>query len=195
MGRMKQKDIAPAPNSLVASAARIRGGTSMVIPRRTESAAWHMEAWEHYRNIGEFRYSCDWIGGMLSKAVIYATVETVDGVEKIEEGSILEYLSALFGNADGRAEMFRLTGIHLSVTGECYLVGYPDPDPFGDGADKWEVAASTKCIRPSTAPTLTGGRSTTSPSPASTRTTSPPSASGARTRSSPSSRSPPPAPC
>ena len=150
MGRMKQKDIAPAPNSLVASAARIRGGTSMVIPRRTESAAWHMEAWEHYRNIGEFRYSCDWIGGMLSKAVIYATVETVDGVEKIEEGSILEYLSALFGNADGRAEMFRLTGIHLSVTGECYLVGYPDPDPFGDGADKWEVAASTKCIRPST---------------------------------------------
>lgn len=150
MPRTIKKDIAPAPNSLVASAARIRGGTSMVIPRRTEHSAWHLEAWDHYRNIGEFRYSCDWIGGMLSKAIIYATVETTEGVERVEDGTILEYLSALFGNADGRAEMFRLTGIHLSVTGECYLVGYPDPDPFGDGGDKWEVAASTKCIRPST---------------------------------------------
>ena len=151
MGRMKQKEIAPASNSLVASAARIRGGTSMVVQhRKTEHSAWHMEAWEHYRNIGEFRYSCDWIGGMLSKAIIYATVETTEGVEKVDDGSILEYISALYGNADGRAEMFRLVGIHMSVTGECYIVGYPDPDPFGDGGDKWEVAASNKCIRPTT---------------------------------------------
>lgn len=151
MGRMKKKEIAPLPNSLVASAARIRGGSSfLVAPRRTESAAWHTEAWDHYRNIGEFRYSCDWIGGMLSKAIIYATIETVDGVEKVEEGNILDYIAGLYGNADGRAEMFRLVGIHMSVTGECYIVGYPDMDPFGDGGDKWEVAASTKCIRPTT---------------------------------------------
>ena len=149
MGRMKPKELAPKPNSLVASAARIRGGTSMVRPRKTEHSAWHLEAWERYRNIGEFRYACDWIGGMLSKAILYATVETVDGVEKVEEGSILEYISALYGNADGRAEMLRLVGIHMSVTGECYIVGYPDPDPMGDGGDKWEIAASTKCIRPS----------------------------------------------
>lgn len=148
MPRTMTKEIAPAPNSLVASAARIRGGSSMIIQRKTEHSAWHVEAWEHYRNIGEFRYSCDWIGGMLSKAIIYATVETVDGVERVEDGSILEYISALYGNADGRAEMFRLVGIHMSVTGECYIVGYPDPDPFGDGGDKWEVAASNKCIRP-----------------------------------------------
>lgn len=150
MGRMKQKEIAPAPNSLVASAARIRGGTSFTRPRKTESSAWHAEAWAHYRNIGEFRYSCDWVGAMLSKAEIFATVETTDGVEKITDGSILEYISSFFGNADGRAEMFRLVGIHMSVTGECYIVGYPDPDKMGDGGDKWEVAASTKCIRPTT---------------------------------------------
>ena len=150
MGRMKPKELAPKPNSLVASAARVRGGTSMVRPHRTEHSAWHTEAWDHYRNIGEFRYSCDWIGGMLSKAILYATVETVDGVEKVEDGTILEYISALYGNADGRAEMLRLVGIHMSVTGECYIVGYPDPDPMGDGGDKWEIAASTKCIRPST---------------------------------------------
>jgi hypothetical protein len=145
-----KRELAPAPNSLVASAARIRGGTGFSRPKKTESSAWHMEAWTHYRNIGEFRYSCDWVGAMLSKAEIFATVETTEGVEKIEEGNILEYISAFFGNADGRAEMFRLVGIHMSVTGECYIVGYPDPDPMGDGGDKWEVAASTKCVRPTT---------------------------------------------
>lgn len=150
MGRMKQKELAPAPNSLVASAARVRAGSSMILNhRRNETSAWHPEAWDHYRNIGEFRYSCDWIGAMLSKATIHATVETIDGVEVVEDGSILEYISAFFSNADGRAEMFRLVGIHMSVTGDCYIVGYPDPDPMGDGGDKWEVAASTKCIRPS----------------------------------------------
>lgn len=150
MGRMKPKELAPAPTSLVASAARIHGASStMVRYQKSEVSDWHNEAWDHYRNIGEFRYSCDWIGGMLSKAIVYATVETVDGVEKVIDGNILEYMSALYGNADGRAEMFRLIGIHMSVTGECFIVGYPDPDPFGDGGDKWEVTASTKCIRPS----------------------------------------------
>jgi len=146
---MKPKEIAPKPNSLVASAARVRAGSGQGVMMRGQSSAWHLEAWEHYRNIGEFRYSCDWIGSMLSKALIHVTVETVDGIEKVTDGSALDYLSALFGNADGRAEMFRMVGIHMSVTGECYIVGYPDPDPFGDGEDKWEVTASTKCLRPS----------------------------------------------
>lgn len=151
MARMKPKEIAPAPTSLVASAARIRGGYSMGTVRTSSAAeGWHEEVWNYYDCIGEFRYACDWIGAQLSKALIYATVETAGGVEKVADGAILEYLSALFGNADGRAEMFRLIGIHMSVTGECFLVGYPDPDPMGDGGDKWEVAASTMVTRPAT---------------------------------------------
>jgi hypothetical protein len=151
MGRMKQKELAPAPTSLVASAARIRGGYHLgSSARNTTADAWHSEMWTHYRNIGEFRYACDWIGGMLSKAVIYGTVETVDGIERVEGGNVREYLMRLFGNADGRAEMFRLIGIHLSVTGECNIVAYPDTDPFGDGEDKWEIAASTKVTKPAT---------------------------------------------
>lgn len=143
---MKQKEVAPAPTSLVASAARIRNGVGARLVKASNTS-WHESAWEFYRSIGEFRYACDWIGGMLSKATIYGTVETVDGVERVTDTSIIETLSALFGNADGRAEMFRLIGIHMSVTGECYLVGYPDPDPFGDGGDIWTVAASTRVTR------------------------------------------------
>lgn len=141
----------PAPTSLVASAARIRGGYSMgLVPRNTTADHWHLEAWERYRTIGEFRYACDWVGAQLSKALIYATKEVDGQTEKLENATVTEMLSELFGNADGRAEMFRLIGIHMSVTGECYIVGYPDPDPFGDGGDKWEIAASTKCLRPAT---------------------------------------------
>lgn len=147
MPRTKKPEIAPLPTSLVASAARIRGAATMG-QQRVKTESWHIEAWEHYRKIGEYRYSCDWIGSMLSKAELYATVETVDGIEKITDGTILDYLSALFGDADGRAEALRLIGIHMSVTGECYAVGYPDPDEFSDGGDKWEITASTKCIRP-----------------------------------------------
>ena len=122
-----------------------------IIPQNRGPQAWHDEAWDHYRNLGELRYACDWIGGMLSKAIIHGTVEDKNGVVSIlTDGPIPGYLSELFSNADGRAEMFRLAGIHFSVTGECNLVGYPDPDPFGDGGDKWEVAASTKVTRPST---------------------------------------------
>jgi len=150
MARMKKQEPAPAPTSLVASAARIRGGFSMGTMRNSTADHWHEEVWRYYDAIGEFRYACDWIGAQLSKALIYGTVETADGIEKVVDGNIPEYLSALFGNADGRAEMFRLIGIHMSVTGECYIVGYPDPDPFGEGGDKWEIAASTKCVRPAT---------------------------------------------
>ena len=148
MPRMKPKEIAEVPASLVASAARIRGGFNMGTLRST-TEHWHEEVWKYYDTIGEFRYACDWIGAQLSKALIYATVETVDGVEKVVDEAILDMLSGLYGNADGRAEMFRLIGIHMSVTGECFILGYPDPDPFGEGGDKWEIAASTKCTRPS----------------------------------------------
>lgn len=121
-----------------------------LVPQTKGPMAWHAEAWEHYRNLGELRYACDWIGGMLSKAIIHGTVEDENGVvSTLTEGAVPGYLSQLFGNADGRAEMFRLIGIHLSVTGECNIVGYPDPDPFGEGGDKWEIAASTKVTRPS----------------------------------------------
>lgn len=135
---------------MVASAARIRGGGSFNLLRNTGADSWHTEAWKHYRNIGEFRYACDWVGAQLSKALIHATIEQNGETVAVTEGAVVEILSDLFGNADGRAEMFRLVGIHMSVTGECWIVGYPDPDEFGDGGDKWEVAASTKCTRPFT---------------------------------------------
>ena len=151
MPRTKPKpELAPAPNSLVASAARIRGGYNLLPTRSKAADGWHLEAYDHYRHLGEFRYACDWLGGMLSKALLYVTVETTEGVQTVTDGPAVTFIQDLFGNADGRAEMLRMIGIHMSITGECHIVGYPDPDEFGDGGDKWEVTASTKCVRPGT---------------------------------------------
>jgi hypothetical protein len=130
------------PNSLVASAARLGRGFKdyLRIARGTE---WHETAWMFYDTVGEYRYACDWVGGMLSKAVLYATHAAGGKVTQLTAGSAYEAVDALFGDADGRSEMLRLIGIHMSVTGDCWLVGYTTKR-HGYEEDVWEVVASTR---------------------------------------------------
>jgi hypothetical protein len=85
---------------------------------------------------------------MLSKAILFGTKENPDGtVETVSETNVQEIVSMLFGNADGRTELLRLAGIHMTIAGEFYIATYPDPDKFGDGGDVWEIAPATKAKR------------------------------------------------
>lgn len=138
--------VKPTPNALVASAARQGKGFKdyLHIARGTE---WHEEAWNMYDVVGEYRYACDWVGGMLSKAVLFATHAANGTVTKQTSGTAFEALDALFGDDDGRAEMLRLIGIHLSVTGDCWIVGYTTK-VHGYEEDVWEVVASTRLKQP-----------------------------------------------
>lgn len=138
-----------SPNSLIASAARVgKGGVSWSKIARTRSDAWQTAAWNFYRTIGEYRFACDWVGAMLSKATLHATVEEDGKPRNLTEGPAVEYLHGLFGDSDGRAEMLRLIGIHMTVAGECWIVGYPKVEETDDGIiiteeDHWEVVAAT----------------------------------------------------
>jgi hypothetical protein len=116
--------------------------------RNSRADGWQTQAWHFYHTIGEFRYACDWVGSMLSKAILYATEEVKGVPGKLTSGPAMEILDELFGDTDGKAEMLRLLGIHFSVAGEAWIVAYPDPDEFGDGGDVWEVVASTRITRP-----------------------------------------------
>jgi hypothetical protein len=118
------------------------------LSRPTRADGWQAEAHRYYRTIPEFRFGCDWVGSMLSKAIIYATQETKDGIVKVADGPAAQFIDELFDNADGKAEMFRLLGIHLTIAGEAHIIAYPDTDPFGDGGDVWEVCGATKVARP-----------------------------------------------
>ena len=150
MPRMPKPEPVPVPNSLVASAARsgLRGMHNLSRPSRADG--WQNDAHRFYRVIPEFRFGCDWVGSMLSKAIIHATQETKDGIVKVTEGPAAEFIDELFDNADGKAEMFRLLGIHLTIAGEAHIIAYPDTDPYGDGGDVWEVCGATKVQRPAT---------------------------------------------
>lgn len=144
MARTRTKDVPPASNSFVASAAKKGLRSLKNLSRSSRADGWQAEGWKYYNTIGEYRYACDWVGNQLSKALIFAS-QTVDGkVVRVAQGTAFDVINELFGDADGRAEMFRLIGIHMTVAGECHIVGYEDPDPMGDGGDVWHVVGATQ---------------------------------------------------
>ena len=67
--------------------------------------------------------------------------------EQIPSGAIADVVYDLFGDSDGRAEMLRLIGIHMTVTGEFNIVGYTEVDDLGYERDVWHVAAAGKVTR------------------------------------------------
>jgi hypothetical protein len=155
MGRMRKAEpVVDTGNSLVASAARVNTSTFAGINRYNTGTEWHSTSWHYYHTIGEFRYGCDWQGAMLSKAILRASKKdpSTGNYDILYQGPAAEYMEDLFGDDDGRAEMLRLIGIHMAVTGKCFAVTYPDFEEFGGDEDIWRIVASTKLTRP-TSPT------------------------------------------
>lgn len=143
MGRTRRitKERAEAPdtsNSLVASAVRVSGAKDYVKFSRT-GQGWQREAWEFYNTIGEYRYACDWVGAMLSKAALHATEEIDGTITPVLTGPAFEYVDQLFGDTDGKAEMLRVIGIHFTVAGECWLFATDNGDQM-----QWQVAAASE---------------------------------------------------
>ena len=145
MATMNRKpDPAPEPvySSLIASAARMP--TKMQVQSISgRDQAWQETAYQMYDEVGEFRYACDWVGSMMSKAILFPTLKTDDVVAPVMDGKAKRYVDNLFNDDDGKAEMLRLIGVHMTIAGECFLIGYDNPDPFGDEEYLWEVASPT----------------------------------------------------
>lgn len=128
----------PQPESVVAAATRLSGTPTPTSMSGRSGAQWQEECWRFYDTIGEYRYACDWIASVISRAVLYATHFDAKGAPvKQTEGSAYEIISALFGSADGRRSMLQQIGVHFSVAGECYLVGIDEQDE-----EEWYVVAS-----------------------------------------------------
>lgn len=143
MGRSRKTEPAQVSNTIVASATRLGAGTKSYSQISSASRGWQAEAWRFYHLVGEFRYSCDWVGSMLSKATLHATLETSGKIERLSDGPAFDYVDSLFGDTDGKTEMLRLIGIHMTVAGELFIVGYPNPESPLMG-DKWQIVAATK---------------------------------------------------
>lgn len=125
-----------APRTMIAAAQRITTGND--IRRISQSSdGWARQAWIFYDTIGEFRYAVDWVAQMIAKAQMLLTRNGEPLTEGDPAIASVPWLANLFGSEQVRQEILRNVGIHLTVAGECYLIG-----TTRGGRDYWQVAAA-----------------------------------------------------
>lgn len=117
---------------------------------------WQNTAWDFYDIVCELRYTADFVGNLLSKAVLFVTQ---DGKPTTDPRAV-KALNDLFGGAEGQAEMLKALGIHYTIAGEAIIIGQA-----GQQADEWYVVASTEVTRTrDNTFTVNGGYITVDPS-------------------------------
>lgn len=121
-------------NSLVASAARYPGKAPRIyIPRQD----WQAECYRHYSICGEARFAAKFFGNAVSRAVLYtARADGPADTDPVETGPEADALAALFSGKDGQKEMLNSCGVHLTIAGECFLIGRTVED---QDVDVWEI--------------------------------------------------------
>ncbi len=126
-------------NSLVASAVRYSG----VAPRihNQNNQAWQAECYRHYMICGEARFAARFFGHALSRATLFTGIRGGNGFTRSTGGTAFNLLDDLFNGRDGQAQMLEAIGIHLTIAGECYLVGRTAKDPETDEelGEVWEI--------------------------------------------------------
>ena len=97
---------------------------------------WQDTAWSFYDTVGEYRYACDWVGNMISKATLFVAK---DGVRVEGSSPGVDYMYSLFGGPESQGQILREIGIHLTVAGENYVIGVTHDD-----VEEWRVVAATE---------------------------------------------------
>lgn len=117
--------------ALVASATRYPGKMERIYRPRQD---WQAECYRQYGICGEARFAAKFFGNAVSRAVL-GVGQYIKGVMKeVSVGPAYEALGELFGGQGGQTQALQSIGMHLTIAGECYLVG------FGD-TDLWEVVS------------------------------------------------------
>lgn len=108
-------------------------GDGVKIPN---SDAWQDDCWYFYDLIGEYRYACDWVGNLISKAILHV-VETPKG-KPTKNKDALEIMGALYGGVEGQQQMLREIGVQLTVAGETYIIA---EEVSKDEPEQWQICA------------------------------------------------------
>lgn len=136
MARRRRRVPLSGPNAVIAAATI--GAGQIGIAKRAN--AWAEQAWDYYDAIGELRFSANWLGNALSRATLFIAKSPEPGgqPESSDDEQANEALSALAGGMAGQAEMLKAFGVHLTVAGDCYLIGFNDPKT---SEQRWVVRA------------------------------------------------------
>jgi hypothetical protein len=138
--RKARGDEGLAPKSLVASAKRLNASKDPAKMARSGSG-WQDAAWHFYNTVGEYAYAVNWVGNLLSRAKLYATVDDGDGPRRLPpDHQASRLVDALFYDEQGRSTALQQIGVHYTVAGEAYIVGYEDDE----GIEQWEILAPSR---------------------------------------------------
>ena len=135
MARVRQREPSP-PNGFIASAVRLP------TPQRNEAAkaqGWQAEAWKFYDTNAELRFLSNWIGNVMSRAVLHAARREGNSLVPLTSGPAWEAMEALYGGRQGQSQMLQLLGVDLTVGGEGYITAREK-----DGSDQWDVVITGK---------------------------------------------------
>lgn len=159
MPRMTTPRPGVAPNdstALVAAAMSYPGRNPSSTGRRQQQVQedWQREVWDHYDNIGEFRYAVGWIANVASRAILRVYDWKPDGTKEIYplDSPPAKALGALSGGYDGQSQFIHDLALHLALVGECYIVDRPvrpedDPlrnNPHLASGRMWEVIGTNE---------------------------------------------------
>lgn len=135
-----------APQSLVASAARVTLDGQGWRSYKFGDDAWQQEAWRLYDIIGELRFVANWIGSACSRVRIYvAQVDDNGRIQKeVTTKKIAGLSDTLFGGPPAKSEALRMLGINLTIAGDAYIIGRSTDDPQ---SDEWYVVSNSELKR------------------------------------------------
>lgn len=139
MGSTRRGALAVAEPAIVASAARYPDGAAK-LPTMSK-AGWQTEGWRFYDVIGELRYIANYVGNILSRAILQ--VEQVAdshgrplpaGPTVVTSGPAVDALATLLAEPASADALLKAYGIHMTIAGECYLIGQTI-----SGVDIWNI--------------------------------------------------------
>lgn len=135
-GRRQREQVAPS-TALVAAAYAYQGvGATKIENVYRSPENWQKEAWDFYDNTPELRYAASWIGNAMSRVILRpGEVDGEGNTIATTDSGIKAALDAIWGNSDGMSAMLHSVGLHLTVAGECYLVGRQ----INGGSFAWEI--------------------------------------------------------
>src|SRR5215510_7167634 len=137
--RRNQPPVVIPSNSLVASAVRYPGKAARIY---NPTGDWQRECYRHYSICGEARFAAKFMGHALSRAGLTIATKANGALQERDSGPAVDGLKELFNGPDGQAQMLDAIGVHLTIAGECYLVGRTvQPDENIPAGEVWEVVS------------------------------------------------------
>jgi hypothetical protein len=133
MPRRRSEPPAIPSTALVASATRYPGKAPRIYQPRQD---WQQECYRHYAICGEARFAAGFFGNACSRATLSAAEIRNGDTITLDRGPAHDLLVDLFDGKDGQAQMLKAIGMHLTIAGECYLVGRNV-----EGIDVWEIVS------------------------------------------------------